>query len=131
MARTITILDQYPIGQVSQKIELVVQDERITVRDLIRQRIHQEVSLYNTSTPGYFQGLVQPKEAELTLNGYKLRKKRKINWEEQARLAVQAFRTKSFTIQVGDKKVENLEEFIPDVRDTQVSFAISVPIIGG
>jgi hypothetical protein len=33
--------------------------------------------------PEYFKGLVQPNDAELTLNGYKLKQNRKVDAEKQ------------------------------------------------
>ena len=33
--------------------------------------------------PEYFRGLVQPTDAERVLNGYRLRQRRKIDWEKQ------------------------------------------------
>lgn len=52
--------------------------EQITVRELIRSRVYQEVKDFNTQQPEFFRGLIQPTETEQTLNGYKLRKPRKI-----------------------------------------------------
>jgi hypothetical protein len=64
--------------------------ERITVRELIRSRVYQEVKDYNTNQPEYFQGLVQPTDTEKTLNGYKLRQLRQIDWEKHRRFPLRA-----------------------------------------
>lgn len=52
--------------------------ERITVRELIRSRVYQEVKDYNTRQTEYFRGLVQPTNTEQSLNGYQLKKH--ANW---------------------------------------------------
>jgi hypothetical protein len=88
MAVTVNIQDRLPHGNVT--------NENLTARDLIRKRVFEEVQLYNLSTPGFFKGLIQPSDAEATLNGYKLRERRKIDWEKQAALAVDAFESNGF-----------------------------------
>jgi hypothetical protein len=50
--------------------------EDVTVRELIERRVYEEVQTYNTTQLGYFRGLVQPTDAEATLNGYRLRQRR-------------------------------------------------------
>jgi hypothetical protein len=131
MSIKLTIRDELPIGQVAHEISFEVATERLTARDLIRQRVHQEVSLYNLSQPGYFQGLVQPSDAEATLNGYRLRHRRQIDWERQADLALEAFEANGFFILVDDRQVESLEEMIEIQEDTQISFIKLMPLVGG
>lgn len=61
------------------------------MKNIIEARVRAEVEAYNNSMPQYFQGLVQPANAEQTLNGYKLREHRKIDAEKQCVVAVDAF----------------------------------------
>jgi hypothetical protein len=131
MSIKLTIRDELPIGQVAYEISFEVAAERLTARDLIRQRVHQEVALYNLSQPGYFQGLVQPSDAEATLNGYRLRQRRQIDWEKQADLALKAFDANGFFILVDDRQVESLDEMIEIREDTQISFVKLMPLVGG
>ena len=131
MAVTVTIHDELPYGKVVNQIAFVVQDEHISVADLIRRRVHAEVQLYNLSEPGYFNGLVQPTDAEITLNGYKMRQRRQIDWEQQAEMAVQAFEANGFFILVNDHQVESLAETLTITPETQISFIKLVPLVGG
>jgi len=105
--------------------------ERITVRELIRSRVYQEVKDYNTLQPEYFQGLVQPTDAEQTLNGYKLRKARQIDWEQQFEKAIAAFERNGFLILVDDEQVAELEDEIVIAPETSVAFLKLVPLVGG
>ena len=105
--------------------------ERITVRELIRSRVYQEVKDYNTSQPEYFQGLVQPTDTEKTLNGYKLRQLRQIDWEKQFEKAITAFEGNGFVILVDDEQVTELEEEIVVAPGTSVTFLKLVPLVGG
>ena len=73
-------------------------DERISVRELIRSRVYQEVRDYNARRPPVFNGLVQPTDAERVLNGYRLRAGRTIDWERQATVAVEAFERQGFFV---------------------------------
>src|SRR6266545_7970261 len=65
--------------------------QQITVRECIRTRVYHEVEEYNAHRPGAFQGLIQPTEAEQTLNGYRLPKNHRINPEAQFQKALVAF----------------------------------------
>lgn len=105
--------------------------ERITVRELIRSRVYQEVKDYNTQQPEYFRGLVQPTEAEQTLNGYRLRQRRQIDWEEQFEHAIAAFQRNGFIILVNDQQVTELDEEIVLAAETPVTFLKLVPLVGG
>jgi len=105
--------------------------ERITVRELIRSRVYQEVKDYNTSQPEYFRGLVQPTDTEKTLNGYKFRQLRQIDWEKQFEKAIAAFEGNGFVILVDDQQVTELEEEIVVAPGTSVTFLKLVPLVGG
>jgi hypothetical protein len=80
---TLTIRDQSTGGGTLHEFALEVLTERITVRELIRSRVYQEVQDYNRRQPPVFQGLVQPTDAERALNGFKLKKPRQIDWKQQ------------------------------------------------
>src|SRR5436309_7495200 len=92
MSTTLTIHDETTSGQKTNTFTLDCLTERMTVRELIRARIYQEVQDYNQKEPEYFRGLVEPTLAERTLNGFKLKAKRKIDWQEQFKSACPACR---------------------------------------
>ena len=105
--------------------------ERITVRELIRSRVYQEVKDYNTRQPEYFRGLVQPTNAEQNLNGYKLKKPRQLDWENQFAQAIAAFERNGFLILVDDEQLTELEAEIVVTPTTVVTFLKLVPLVGG
>jgi hypothetical protein len=131
MATTITVRDETTSGSETNELTLEFLDERITVRELIRSRVYQEVTEYNAATPGYFRGLVQPTDAERVLNGYRLRSRRKLDWEEQYRRALKAFEGNGFLILVDNRQLEHLDEEIELRHDAQVTFLKLVPLVGG
>ncbi len=131
MANRLNIRDTNTLGNDGPVLVLEFLTEKITVRELIRSRVYQEVKDFNTQQPEYFQGLVQPTETEHTLNGYRLRKPRKIDWEEQFEKAVKAFQNNGFIILVDDEQVTELDEEITIAPDISVSFMKLVPLVGG
>jgi hypothetical protein len=127
MPATLTIHDETTSGQRTNTLTLDCLTERMTVRELIRARIYQEVQDYNQRQPEYFRGLVEPADAERALNGYKMKAKRKIDWQEQYQKAIEAFGRNGFFVLVGDKQAEAFEVKV----DTEVSFVRLMPLVGG
>ena len=64
MAATLTVRDETTTGDTISSFPLEFPTERITVRDLIRERVYQEVQDYNRRGDATFRGLVQPAGAE-------------------------------------------------------------------
>jgi hypothetical protein len=118
-------------GDDDRDFTLDVPDERITVQDLIRARVYREVHDYNVSRPEYFRDLIQPADAERSLNGFKMRRRRSIDPEKQFELAKRAFYTNGFILLVDDRQVDELEEEIEIRPDTTVTFLKLVPLVGG
>ena len=131
MPAIITIHDETSSGEKTHSFTLECLTERMTVRELIRARIYQEVQDYNTREPEYFRGLVEPTQAERTLNGYRLRERRKLDWQEQFQRATEAFERNGFFVLVGDKQAERLDDDFEVKVDTEVSFVKLVPLVGG
>lgn len=128
---TLMIRDELSSGEVVNEFTIEVLDELMTVRELIRSRVYEEVRVFNFNKPSYFRGLVQPSDAETALNGYKLREKRAVDWQKQYETALAAFGKNGFIILVDDQQVESLEQVIQLRVGTQVSFLKLVPLVGG
>jgi hypothetical protein len=131
MSTTLTVRDETTSGGTLHEFALEVLTERLTVRELIRSRVYQEVQDYNRRQPPVYRGLVQPTDAEATLNGYLLRKQRLIDWKSQYDKAVAAFETNGFLVLVDDKQAESLDEEIVVRPGTRVSFLRLMPLVGG
>lgn len=110
---------------------VAVPEAQVTVRELIRARVTQEVNDYNTRQPEFFRTLIQPDEAEVTLNGFRLPVKRVINCEAQINKAFQAFKGNGFLILVNGHQAETLDDVIDITPTTSVSFLKLVPLVGG
>ena len=133
MSTALTIRDEttFAFGGEEGGFTLDVPTERITVRELIRTRVHHEVRDYNLRQPEYFRGLVQPTDAERTLNGFKVREGRRIDPEQQFERAIESFYRNGFLVLVNDRQVDELEEEIEIRPETTVTFLKLVPLVGG
>jgi hypothetical protein len=131
MPATLTIHDETTSGQRTNTFTLDCLTERMTVRELIRARIYQEVQDYNQRQPEYFRGLVEPADAERFLNGYKVKATRKIDWQQQYQKAIEAFGCNGFFVLVGEKQAEALDQEFEIEVDTEVSFVRLMPLVGG
>ena len=133
MPTTLTVFDETLGGQRDAARELTFPTERITVRELIRERVYQEVKDHNADRAqnGFFRGLVQPTGAEATLNGYRLERPRMIDWEPQFERALEAFEANQILLLVDDRQTETLEDVIEVRPGSEVVFLKLVPLVGG
>ena len=132
MATTLTIRDETAAGKSVGETVLEFLTERISVRELIRSRVYQEVADYNRKQPDAFRGLVQPTEAETSLNGcYRMKTKREIDWKSQYEKACTAFERNGFFVLVDNRQAETLDEEFTIESGTRVSFVKLTPLVGG
>jgi hypothetical protein len=137
MAATLTVRDETTTGDTISSFPLEFPTERITVRDLIRERVYQEVQDYNRRGDATFRGLVQPAGAEQVQGDnrksftYRLPRRREINWKEQFENAIEAFVKNGFFILIDNKQAEELDQEVIISRGTQVSFIKLVQLVGG
>jgi hypothetical protein len=134
-ARTIpgmqmTIRDETATGRQTGFIVLDI-PQTITLRELIRLRVREEVARYNAHPTERFNGLVKPTDAEEDLNGYRMRQASRIDWERQADAAIEAFGRNGFFVLVGDRQVEELDEPLDLDDASDVAFVRLVPLVGG
>lgn len=137
MAIALTVRDETTMGKTTNEFVVEFLTEEITVRELIRARVYQEVQDYNTRQPGEYRGLVQPSDAERTLNGGRLKTGRQIDWKEQFERAVEAFDQARVLVLVDDQQVESLEQNVVlrpktvEHEATSVTFLKLTPLVGG
>jgi selenophosphate synthase len=128
---TIIFKDETMTGTILNTWSLPIVYETLSVRDIIQARVYKEVDKYNETTSTYFNGLIQPDQTESTLNGYKMKKHRKINPEEQFQKAIEGFQSNSFMILINNRQVETLDEIIPIDENIEISFIKLIPLVGG
>lgn len=133
MATTLTIRDEttFSFGGEAEGFMLDIPAECITVQELIRTRVYEEVRAYNLRQPEYFRGLVQPTDAERTLNGFEVQQRRRIDPEKQFERAIESFHRNGYFILVNGLQVDELEGEIEIGTETTVTFLKLVPLVGG
>jgi hypothetical protein len=131
MLITVTIKDETGAGRVAGSMTLEGVDERITLRDLVRTRVREEVARYNARTGSVFSGLVMPEGAEPGPEGFRMAAARRIDWEQQADKAVEALRRNGFFVLVGDRQVTDLDEALELTADSDIRFIRLVQLVGG
>ena len=127
----IAIKDETFAGDILNEIELEFASERTTVRGIIQARVLEEVRRYNDKRPEFYKGLVEPTDAERTLNGVKPRGKRIIDGEKQVYVALDAFQRNGFFMLIDDKQAEDLDQEVLLGRSSRISFIKLTPLVGG
>ena len=127
----IAIKDETFAGTILGEIELEFRTELVTVRDIIETRVTLEVERYNQKRPEYFSGLVEPSDAEETLNGTKLKNKRLVDAEKQVYTALDAFQRNGFFMLIDDQQAGSLEQEVRLAPGTRISFVKLTPVVGG
>lgn len=136
---TLTIEDRTATGRPIDSFTLEGLPDRITVRDLVRIRVREEVARHNllagseTNSRATFRGLVTPVNDEDVLNGPRKspRSTKRIDWEAQADVALAAFDRNSFFVLLNGRQVMSLDEEVDLVGATDIAFVRLVPLVGG
>ncbi|WOO39624.1 hypothetical protein [Rubellicoccus peritrichatus] len=140
---TLTINDERLGREKVKALTLECLTESLTVRELIRQRVYQEVQDYNqkleeSNNKPLPKLLVTPTDEEAQLNAKpsqiapnRSKRKKKISWETQFDLACRAFDSNGFFVIIGDRQAEALDEAFQVAVDTEITFVKLVPLVGG
>jgi hypothetical protein len=127
----VTIIDEVPGQGRHVAFTLELWSERFTARELIERRVRHEVDAHNLNATDTFFGLVQPADSERALNGWRLKKPRRIDAEEQVAKAWEAFGKGRILLLVDDRQVDTLDQELTLKRDAEVCFYKLVPLVGG
>ena len=127
----LTITDRTGAGKIIGEMNISLKTNRVTVKEIIEARVVAEVETYNAKLPEYFNGLVQPTDAEKTLNGYKMKQRKKVDAEKQVYVALDAFQKNGYFVLVDNFQADTLEQEIMITPQTQISFLKLTPLVGG
>src|SRR3982750_2195378 len=78
----------------------------LTLRELIEDRVRREVHAFNETRPEIYRGLVQPEESEQILNGYRLKRVRELDAEQECARALKAFEANAFLVFAGGAQLD-------------------------
>jgi hypothetical protein len=128
---TVTIKDENFSGSILQEVQVGFASETVTIKEIIEARVRQEVEQYNNKLPEYFKGLIEPSDAEKSINGYKLRTRKPIDAEKQVYVALDAFQKNGFFVLVDDQQCTSLDQQVRLRANTHIGFVKLTPLVGG
>ncbi|PRB32966.1 hypothetical protein CQ020_23840 [Arthrobacter sp. MYb23] len=132
---TLRICDEsVPGAGALEQLELSGLPDVISVEELIRWRVREEVARYNaTKGAGRFPGLVKPsvKERELNGLGHRAPDNEPVKWEQHADTAIKGFERNSFFVMVDGRQVCNLSDEVNVLAAIEAVFIKLVPLVGG
>ncbi len=117
-----------------EKLELSGLPDVITVEELIRWRVREEVARYNANYGvGTSPGLVElsTKETELNGLGRRAADRKALKWEQHADTAVRGFDRNSFFVMVDGRQVCSLLDEVNVLAAVEAVFIKLVPLVGG
>nr|WKN36183.1 hypothetical protein K4G66_27845 [Tunicatimonas sp. TK19036] len=125
------IFDETFTGENIREMEIILWDEKTTVREIITARVEREVNAYNQRKTEYFQGLIQPSHTEQTLNGKRVKEWQALDTEKYVYLALDSFLKNRYFMLVDDVQADTLDQEITLQPDTKISFIKLTPLVGG
>jgi len=138
MPAMLTVRDEHLTpGDAGAAFELEFPTESITVRELIRERVYQEVDDLNrraeaaSSDAVRYTGLVTPRDLERSLNAEPTKRTRRVDWKAQYEIAAETYGLGRFLVLVGDHQTESLDEVITIERGTEITFLRLMLLVGG
>ncbi|TDF81582.1 hypothetical protein [Pseudomonas sp. H9] len=127
---TLTVRDESVSGETFDAFTLQFPSTTITVRQLIRERVHQEVLLHEQTTSR--QRLVVPGHLEATLNSPRQSTEQApVDWRKHVEVACQAFERNGFVVLLDEHQAEHLDEVLTIRHDSVASFIKLTPLVGG
>jgi len=131
MPITLTVRDETLSGATEGELSLDFLTETITVRDLIRGRVYQEVQDHNVRrSTDPFRGLIQPSPIEKAYNGPRA-EHRPIDWKTQFERACEAFEANQVLILIDDRQAASLDQEFTIRPDSSVAFVRLTLLVGG
>ena len=128
---TVSFVDETTAGARSGARHLEIIEESLPLREVIRRRVFQDVAEHNAPGGDVISGLVHPTGTERGPRGYRLREPRRIDAEQQAQRALEAFSRNGFVVLVDDRQVADLDAVVTMTAGTQITFLKLVPLVGG
>jgi hypothetical protein len=129
MPLTLSILYETTAGERCNAGVFQFDDATLTLRELIRVFVQEEVKHFNETGSEVFRGLVQPDESERILNG--VRERPVLDWEKQFAKAIAAFKGNGFVVLLDELQITDLDETLHLTPQSQLTFLKLVPLMGG
>jgi hypothetical protein len=131
MPTRIVVRDESMNGGTLRESNLDFITERITVRELIRAHVYEEVQDHRRTRSPTVRDLIQPTDAERSLNCDRESRLTDVDWKQHYEKALRAFETGQILILLDDCQVTTLDQEIELRPGTRVSFLRLALLAGG
>lgn len=118
------MFDETMAGERGDALVVEFLSERVTVRELIRSRVYQEVTEHNAR-------LKLAAQAEGKARGRSRRQPEPADWQAEYEKALAAFAGNGFLLFAGDRQLLELDEEVELTPGIEVSVLRLVPLVGG
>lgn len=136
---SITAYHETMLGERDGGMTLNFPTTRVTLHELIRACVYEETRAYNRRLLERVENKVTPGKTEFALNNAIPAEQKKrsfaalkpLDWEEQAKLALQGFERNRYFVLIGERQLESLETEIELTVGAEVTFLRLIPLAGG
>ncbi|GLH82326.1 hypothetical protein SSBR45G_72350 [Bradyrhizobium sp. SSBR45G] len=131
MTVALKIIDEAPGRHAPIARQLQLASERMTLREVLKRRIEEEVAAINAADPTIRPLVVAPSEEETRLNGERVTRPLPVDAARQLAAATEAFERTRILVVVDGRQMLDLDEPITITPGTEVRFIKLVPLVGG
>jgi len=129
MSITVTMSDGTLSGSIVQRLSINIPSHTTTARQLIEQRITQEITLFKSGKKqSHFNGVMIPTPKEMELNSHQFAN---IDVQAQCQQAIHAFSHNGFFLLVDDHQITELDTAFQVSELSTIQFIKLVPLVGG
>ena len=129
MSITVTMSDGTLSGSIVQRLSINIASNTTTARQLIEQRITQEVTLFKSGKKqSHFNGVMIPTPKEMELNSHQYAN---IDVQAQCEQAIRAFSHNGFFLLVDEHQITELDTEFQVSELSTIQFIKLVPLVGG
>ncbi len=131
MSILLTMRDETAAGDRSGDLVVDVPDGTMTVRELIRQRVLNEITNRMDADDAVFGGLVRVPDTEAMLNQRGTRHRVGVDPDAQVARACDAFESNRFFLLVDGHQPTELNQQLELSEASEIAFVRLVPLVGG
>jgi hypothetical protein len=129
MSITVKMSDGSLSGSITQRFNISIPSYTTTARQLIEQRITQEVTLFKSGKKqSHFNSVMIPTPKEMALNSHQFAN---IDVQAQCQQAIHVFSHNGFFLLVDDHQITELDTEFQVSELSTIQFIKLVPLVGG
>lgn len=126
---TLAVVDRSRAGHELGRATVTGLPARPTVRQLLEQRVRQDVAGYHAGPGDVYVGVVQPDDAVRYAAGSRLPAPRRLDVEAFVAAATDAVRDGRLAVRVGDRRLTQLDDVVAPGLDDEVTLLLARPVV--